>query len=328
MIARQYFSISTLIAAAAALVLAFGIATGAQAARQITPSAVVDGPVVTLGNLFDHADGAAWADTAVANAPAPGETRLIHTIDVVAAARRAGLAWDASAAPRTITVTRSGQPVPLETLERILAAALPADVGGKNWQLQLNNQRMSLYLPTDCKPGDISVRRMYFDDRSGSFNATLVIPGDNGSHREATVTGRLIEMASVPVLGSPVSRGDLITRHDIHWIRIPARKVTRNVVASSQDIVGMTARRPLRADALIRPGDIEPPVLVKKGAMVTMVVATKAMTLTATGRALQKGSKGDLIRLVNISTHTTVEGVVVSTNRVAVHTNSRVAALR
>ena len=62
----------------------------------------------------------------------------------------------------------------------------------------------------------------------------------------------------------------------------------------------------------LRETDVWHPILAKKGTLVTMTVATENMTLSATGRALENGSLGDRIRLVNTSSNKTVEGMVMA----------------
>ena len=49
------------------------------------------------------------------------------------------------------------------------------------------------------------------------------------------------------------------------------------------------------------------------------------MILTAQGRALQNGSKGDVIRILNAKTHKMIDGVVVNSGTVTVKPIGRVA---
>lgn len=335
---RTYKTPAFVLAAIALLALVSGFANIANAngnPQHVNATVTVTGPHVTLGDLFDdgaHGNNApAWAEVRVADAPAPGETRRVRIVDVATAARRASLNWDTATAPRFITVTRSGEPVAVEAIEMILSAALPESVGS-DMDLRLNNSRFSVYLPSGHSTADITVSRMHFDDRSGSFNATLSIPdgsGDSGAGtRDHTVTGRVVEMVDLPVLSRALSSGDVIRERDLMWTRVAARQVNRNVITRSDEIVGLAARRGLRAETPVRVSDVERPVMVQKGSTVTMTVNTGDMMLTASGRALEHGSEGDVIRIVNLSTHNTVEAAVVSPRMVTVGLNNRVASQR
>lgn len=327
MMTRQLLPLSFTLAAAALMTLILGFLSVAEAGRHVRPVVTVNGPTVTLGDLFDHAPGDAWANVTVSEAPAPGETARMRIFDVAVAARKAGLVWDQATAPSTITLKRSSYPVPMESIEQIIAEALPPATDGGSWEVKLNNPRLSVHLPLDSGTDAIDVSRVHFDDRSGSFNATLAIPLGNGASRAEILTGRLVEMIHVPVLKTALADGEIIRERHIGWQKVQARRVNRSVVASSKTLVGMAARRPLKAETPLRTTDIERPMMIEKGDQVTMIVRTGNLTLTAAGRALEAGGKGDLIRILNTATHTTVEGVVHSPRQVTIHANSRVAAL-
>ncbi|RMF17209.1 MAG: flagella basal body P-ring formation protein FlgA, partial [Alphaproteobacteria bacterium] len=75
-------------------------------------------------------------------------------------------------------------------------------------------------------------------------------------------------------------------------------------------------------------GDIERPVLVRKGSLVTMQVRHGAMVLSAIGKAMQDGALGDSILLLNPRTRRTVEGTVVAAGRVDIAMARAVLAAR
>jgi flagellar basal body P-ring formation protein FlgA len=59
-------------------------------------------------------------------------------------------------------------------------------------------------------------------------------------------------------------------------------------------------------------------VVVAKGALVTLILQTPSMRLTARGRALDEGGIGDSIRVANAQSRTVVAGVVLANGQVAV----------
>jgi len=63
---------------------------------------------------------------------------------------------------------------------------------------------------------------------------------------------------------------------------------------------------------------LQQPQVVTKGSLVTMVLQQKSMTLTAQGKALEAGSDGQVIRVVNTMSNRTVEAVVIGPNQVSV----------
>ena len=79
-----------------------------------------------------------------------------------------------------------------------------------------------------------------------------------------------------------------------------------------------TPRRPVRANEPVKLADLQAPVVVAKGATVTMIVEAPGLQLTAVGRALGNAGVGDVVQVMNAQTRTTVEGVVEGPGRVRV----------
>ena len=98
-----------------------------------------------------------------------------------------------------------------------------------------------------------------------------------------------------------------------------------NALQDAEDLIGMSPLRALSAQRPVKKSDIRSPILVPKGSLVTMVFRTDRMVLTAQGRALQSGSKGDVIRILNAKTHRTIDGLVVNSGTVTVKPLGRVA---
>ena len=80
----------------------------------------------------------------------------------------------------------------------------------------------------------------------------------------------------------------------------------------------MTPRRVIFEDKPIKIEDIEAPRIVKRGENVTMVFKEGPLVLTAQGKALEFGAKGDAIRVTNLTSSRTVEAIVTGEKEVSV----------
>ena len=67
-----------------------------------------------------------------------------------------------------------------------------------------------------------------------------------------------------------IARGQTITDSDLVYVSVPAGQVQAGIVTSMTDLDGMEARRVLRPGEAVRPDDVRKPILVAKGATVTM----------------------------------------------------------
>jgi len=87
-------------------------------------------------------------------------------------------------------------------------------------------------------------------------------------------------------------------------------RVAANAVTDPKQLVGMTARRPLRPNQMLRVNDIAMAPTIHRGNVVTLMVQTENMTLTVQGRALEDAALGQPIRVVNTMSNKSLTGVV------------------
>ncbi|MVO17901.1 flagellar basal body P-ring formation chaperone FlgA [Parasedimentitalea huanghaiensis] len=74
------------------------------------------------------------------------------------------------------------------------------------------------------------------------------------------------------------------------------------------DVVGQEARVSLYAGRPVRPGDIGPPAIVERNDLVTLKFRRGGLLIATEGRSLGRGSEGEIIRAMNLSSRTTISG--------------------
>jgi flagella basal body P-ring formation protein FlgA len=304
--------------AGAGAVFAVGVGP-ALGAVHIKPRVSVDGPFVTIGDVFDGAG--AIADHRIAPSPAPGRTLVLSTAALAEPVRDLGL--DPAVAASEVVVTRTGTTVGAAAIEGAIGDALQAQAGGDKLSIYLSNQRLEMVAPAAWS-GALHVDNVNYDDRSGRFTATVSVPGGDAAAQGVEVTGRADRIVSIPVLSRPIATGEIIGQADLGTQDVPAARVASNVVRDAAGLIGQAARRPLAPDHPLRLSDIQKPVVVQKGSLVSMVVQAPGMVLTAIGRALQDGGQGDAIQLTNPQTKRTLQGIVTGPGAVKIATRGQV----
>ena len=83
-------------------------------------------------------------------------------------------------------------------------------------------------------------------------------------------------------------------------------------------LVGLEARVVLYAGRPIRPGDVGAPALVTRNQVVPLVYETAGFRIVTEGRVLGRGAEGDRLRVMNLSSRTTVTGTVTAEGSVRV----------
>lgn len=202
--------------------------------------------------------------------------------------------------------------------EAALSDALAREIPIGRIHLELDARAVELRAPAGTVPtGGLGVENLYYSPVGGRFAAELVIPGTQPVVR-LPVAGRAYGVVEVPVLARRVMPGDVIGAEDVTWVEVRAEHAGSDVAATEADVVGMTPKRGVPVNQPVRLRDIQSPRLIDKGSMVTITLSTPNLTLTAQGKALQDGGRGEVIRVVNTQSNRIVEATVAGPNLVAV----------
>jgi flagella basal body P-ring formation protein FlgA len=119
-----------------------------------------------------------------------------------------------------------------------------------------------------------------------------------------------------PVLVAPLARGDIITESNIEWLEEASARP--GAVLDAEELVGKEARRALAAGSPLRASDVAAPILVKRGAVVTMSFVAAGLTLSEAGIAQATGGLGDVIDVKNVKSERVIRGVIEGKDRVRV----------
>ena len=81
---------------------------------------------------------------------------------------------------------------------------------------------------------------------------------------------------------------------------------TTGGITDPSSLIGMEARVALYAGRPIRQGDIGPPAVVDRNQIIPLVYMRSGVMISTEGRALDRAGPGDLIRVMNLSSRSTV----------------------
>ena len=287
----------------------------AGAAPSIKPMVTVSDSVVRLGDLFNGLG--AHADLPVIAAPPPGKHLLLSADWLAALASAQHLDWRPTSRFDQVAVERASRTITADEISHRLMASLAERGPIANAELHLDNPNLQLLVAAD-QTAPLAVQDLRFDAGSGRFTALVSAPADNGNTDRLRVSGLLVRHTEVPVPAHPLSPGDVITRGDLTMIAIRADRMSQDLVGETADLIGKTPRRALRAGEPVRASDIEVPVLVHRGNLVTIVLETPNMRLTAEGKAMEDGGKGAVIRVTNTKSNRAIDAVVAAPGIVSV----------
>lgn len=323
---RVLRTIAALGLATATLVASAFAATAADLPLQATLKygIVVDHANITLGDVLEGTGKA--AGLVIARAPVPGDTVALDPRAVMIIAARQGVQWLPPSNIYRINVERASRIIPATMLQAEIELALAALSPDRELEIQMGT-RTALHIGTDKEP-TLSVDSINFDSHSGRFTAIVSAPANDPTGMRQTIHGRAWAMVEVPVLTRPVRPGAEITDADIGWLRMREDQVRRHYVLDAGELVGMSPKRVVAINRVVRHSDLQAPVMVGKGDTVTMVFRSGGLTLTATGRALEAGGRSEVIRVMNDRSRMTVDARIVAPGHVDVGPASpRISAL-
>ena len=276
----------------------------------------VEDPLVRLGDIFAGLD-AKLADIAAAYAPQAGKRLVLDAHWLARAARRHNIAWQPAGPNEHVVVQRRTFTITRGDVEARARIQLAERMAGAEFAVELFNVNFRLQAAGDAND-TFALEDFSYDAGTRRFEAVVAAPAASTMAQRARVSGRVHKMVAVPVPRRPISKGEILRADDIETVSHKAEQTPADIVADRDALVGKAAVRGLRAGHPVFARDVERPVLVAKDSLVTLVLQATHMRLTARGKALDQGSHGDVIRVVNEQSKQVVEGTVMAAGQVAI----------
>ncbi len=286
------------------------------AASDLKENIAVDGRLVTLGDLFD--DIGEKTDVIAFEAPAPGKSMTVSGRDLQRIADKYDIDWQRPEYLKRVSLRRYSDTIPVSELSDLLLGLAIDHGANEESQIRLYGRNDGLIVPVGVSLLDIEIEGFALTERKDRFSVTIQVPSGGDVPDKISLRGGIEQVRDIPVFNRNVMPGETIQQSDLAWIKFPTNRLNGRAILSSSDLIGMTVRRPARTDKPITASDIVAPVAITKGDAVTMVVRTRAMVLTAAGRALENGGIGDTIRILNPKSRQTVDAKIIRTGQVEV----------
>lgn len=319
---------ASIVAVSLALVCGGAATSSAQMTPVLKPSIEITGAYVLVADMFDHAGS--LGGIRLFRAPQPGAAGTVNAERLARIVQRHGLNWDNPNRLHHVRVARSGHLISEDELRDLIASRLHERIqrasDDQSFQVSFTSNQEPLYVAADKIP-EADVLSIRYSRRSGTFEAIVSAPAGDPAARRFTYTGRAIEVRPVPVLLHAVRRGSVITEADIETRNVPVRRLDNTTVTDAADLIGMAARRSLRAGQPVREKDLERPRLVRRNNTVTVEYRSGGLVLTIRALATEAGAMGDIINIRNQSSNRVFEGKVIGPDRVqAIVTSAHLVA--
>lgn len=275
----------------------------------------VRGESITLGDLLGADPVSPVAAVRLGYAPNPGHYRWISRNELQGMLGRAGIVTGALELPERVLVTRAAG----RLAEGLVEAAV------RNHYLQafpaFSVSIEELEAPRDLvlPEGQVEVRvdARGTPPRLDGVTLKLDLLVDGKLQRSHWARVRAKARGRVAVVRRPLSFGQILRRGDVELVEQDLVDL-EGCISSLEGLDGLVARRPMAPGAVLRMRDLQQPVLVRAGDIVTLIARGPTFSISASARARQAGRQGESILVQNLDSREVVTAKVVGTGEVRI----------
>jgi flagella basal body P-ring formation protein FlgA len=163
-----------------------------------------------------------------------------------------------------------------------------------------------------------AARRAGLDWANAEGLKTIVVTGGPPAPAAAGGFAAAAARGNVDVLAYArnIAAGELIAPEDLVWGKSAA--APSDSPRDPDALIGLVARRPLRAGAAALAHDVAAPQVIKAGEMITVTFAAEGVALSLQGKALQAGGVGEVLNVENTQSKKIIQAVVTGPGQAAV----------
>jgi flagellar basal body P-ring formation protein FlgA len=278
----------------------------------------VEGDIVRVGDMIENAGTA--SQIAIYRSPDLGTTGTLPTAQVISTLQAHQVIGVDTRDIKSVAVTRLARTLESKEIESQVARAIEHRSGlgdAANLSLTFDRDVQDVRLEA-WNNGSLQPASVRYEPRSGRFDVSFEIANDTNNNRtKLRFTGIAIEMLEAAILTRNVERGDVLKASDVVTERRPKAEVGSDA-APRGHAVGMQMRKGLRAGQPLRVADLGKPDLVQKDDNVTLIYEAAGIYLTARGKAIDNGTEGDTVTVLNLQSKRTITGTVVGRDQVTI----------
>jgi flagellar basal body P-ring formation protein FlgA len=278
----------------------------------------VESDIVRVGDMVENAGTA--SQIAIYRSPDLGTTGTLPIAQVISTLQAHQVIGVDTRDIKSVVVTRLARTLESKEIESQVARAIEHRSGlgdAANLSLTFDRDVQDVRLEA-WNNGSLQPASARYEPRSGRFDVSFEIANDTNNNRtKLRFTGIAIEMLEAAILTRNVERGDVLKASDVVTERRPKAEVG-NDAAPRGGAVGMQMRKGLRAGQALRVADLSKPDLVQKDDNVTLIYEAAGIYLTARGKAIDNGTEGDTVTVLNLQSKRTITGTVVGRDQVTI----------
>jgi flagellar basal body P-ring formation protein FlgA len=217
-------------------------------------------------------------------------------------------------AARTAVWLAPGEPLGQMHLRALVEPALPP---GEEFALSFSQPAVPLHNPAS-NDAFLQLLELRLDRRTERFSGSFLVRLESGEERVLGLAGQAQALVEVLVPVRSIGAGELLTADLLEPLVVAERQLRVDTITDPAALQDVEARRRLLPGRPVRQGDVQAPRLVRRGEAVEIVYRAPGIELVTMGRALEDGSRGNVVGVSNLDSDQRLAGVVTGARRITV----------
>ena len=123
-----------------------------------------------------------------------------------------------------------------------------------------------------------------------------------------------------------LAAGDVVQPEDVIWSTVQAHLAQGGSPSDAEQVIGLSARRALRAGAVVGARDLVSPRVIARNDLVEVAFIAGGVRLTVTGRATRDAAVGEPVPVLNTTSGRTIDAVASGPGQAMAGAGARAAA--
>jgi len=153
---------------------------------------------------------------------------------------------------------------------------------------------------------------------TGKINLFILFSINKKLQKKIRVSGIINIFQDVLCASNSLKRHQLIREEDIHIERRNSARLSHDIMINPEEVIGKRTKKAVKINMPLRGNFLELPPLVKRGDPVTVLAESSNFLIKTIGEVLEKGNKGQIIKVLNISSRKGIYARVIDSNTVRV----------
>jgi len=150
------------------------------------------------------------------------------------------------------------------------------------------------------------------------FSCTIVIYVDGKEFSKDTIAGKYYTLKDIPVAANNIAKNTIIKADMVKNLKVRKNKIKPSQYTEIEDIIGKETKKSIKENKFFSNNDIREPIIINRGDIVSIIYKTKNMKLTAKAEAIEDGSKGQNIKVMNTNSKKILHCRIIDKNTVEI----------